>query len=142
MKDRERNVVGKAIHIIQPGGENLERANGPITLRTWRRRMVVDKRGLSVYVCPYLNYQTGPALLSISRPTHGLPWSMQSTQRQIKHSILTLSLTSDRWGHSVTPNNSLKSSLNIFTFYILVKYHMLDSLWVLFRSENGTLLYV
>ena len=79
MKDRERNVVGEAIHIIQPGGENLERANGLITLKTWRRRMVVDKRGLSVYVCPYLNYQTGPALLSISRPTHGLPWSMWST---------------------------------------------------------------
>ena len=56
--------------------------------------------------------------------------------------ILTLSLTSDRWGHSVTPNNSLKSWLNVFKFYILVKDHMLDSLWVFLQSENGILLYV
>ena len=61
--------------------------------------------------------------------------NMQST-------VLTLSLTSDRWDHSVTPNNLLKSSPNIFKFYISVKYHMLDSLWVFLRSENDILLYV
>ena len=46
------------------------------------------------------------------------------------------------WGHSVTPNNSLKSSPKIFKFYILVNNHILDSLRVFFRSENGILLYV
>ena len=62
--------------------------------------------------------------------------------KTMKNNILTLSLTSDRWGHSVTPNNSLKSSPNVFKFYILLKDHMLDSLWVFLRSENGILLYV
>ena len=48
--------------------------------------------------------------------------------------MVTLSLTSNRWGHSVTPNNSLKSSPNILKIYILVKNHVMDSLRVFFLS--------
>ena len=46
--------------------------------------------------------------------------------------VLTLSLTSDGWGHSVTLNNLPKSSLDIFKFYILFNNHILDSFQVFF----------
>ena len=55
------------------------------------------------------------------------------------YQILTLSLTSNRWGHLVTLNNLLKSSLNIFKLF---RFTCHSQLVIVTRPEQNTIVLV